>query len=93
MYTNLKALAMYNYQEEKQHLFSDEGQRLFLKCRDRVKSLLATSGAVRMQEALQTLSGSNWTMLACLDRMIELGEIREIQQGNVAGQHRVFVAN
>jgi len=94
---------MYNYQKEKQNLFSDEGQRLFLKCRDRVKSLLAASGAVRMQEAIQTLSGDSWTMLACLDRMVELGEIREIREREVLGpyndviegpaQYRVFVAN
>ena len=71
---------MYNYQQVKPLLFSDEGQRLFLKCRDRVKDLLKASGAVRMEEAIKTLSGDSWTMLACLDRMVELGEIREIRE-------------
>jgi hypothetical protein len=84
---------MYNYQQVKPLLFSDEGQRLFLKCRDRVKDLLKASGAVRMEEAIKTLSGDSWTMLACLDRMVELGEIREIRQGHVVGQCRIFVAN
>ena len=56
-----------------------------------------------MQEAIQTLSGDSWTMLACLDRMVELGEIREIREREVLvpyndviegpAQHRVFVAN
>ena len=94
---------MYNYQQVKPLLFSDEGQRLFLKCRDRVKDLLKASGAVRMEEAIKTLSGTSWTMLACLDRMVELGEIREIREREVLGpyndviegpaQHRIFVAN
>ena len=94
---------MYSYQQVKPRLLSDEGQRLFLKCRDRVQGLLKTSGAIRMQEAIQTLSGDSWTMLACLDRMVELGEIREIREREVLvpyndviegpAQHRVFVAN
>ena len=56
-----------------------------------------------MEEAIKTLSGTSWTMLACLDRMVELGEIREIREREVLGpyndviegpaQHRIFVAN
>ena len=46
-----------------------------------------------MEEAIKTLSGDSWTMLACLDRMVELGEIREIRQGHVVGQCRIFVTN
>lgn len=83
---------MYNYNEQKSELFTDEGQRSFLRIRDRVRELLKLSGAVRMQEAL-TGTGSNWTLIACVDRMVELGELREINQvERPAGQYRVFVA-
>lgn len=67
---------MYTYEELKPQLFTDEGQRLFLRIRDHVNRLLAMSGAVRMQEAIAQSPGDSWTMLACVDRMVELGELR-----------------
>ena len=81
----------YDYWVERDKLFSNEGQRMFLQIRDRVQRLLKNAGAVRMQEATVGFSGSSWDMLACLDRMVELGELRELTD-DVAGQHRVFVS-
>jgi hypothetical protein len=81
---------MYNYETEKKELFTEYGQVMFLEIRDNVKVLLKKSGAVRMQEAIAGSSGSSWTMLACIDRMVELKELREITGSGVAGQHRVF---
>lgn len=84
---------MYDYQKEKQYLFTDEGQRKLLAVRDRVQFLILQAGAVRMQEAISDTTGSIWLALACVDRIVELGEIREIKQAaEVAGQHRVFVS-
>jgi len=85
---------MYQYEEQKQELFTDEGMRMFLRVRDFVHKTLAVSGAVRMQEAMKAAgSGSSWTMAACVDRLVELGEIREINQLDVPGQYRVFVSS
>lgn len=81
----------YSYSDERNNLFSDEGQRLFLSIRDRTLGLINSAGAVRLQEAIQKQNGSSWTMIAAMDRMVELGEIIEIKQQDVAGQHRVFV--
>ncbi len=83
---------MYVYEKVKPELFTDDGQRLFIRIRDRVKMLLAKAGAVRMQEAIAESTGSSWTMIACMDRMVELEEIREITQ-STAGQYRVFIEN
>jgi len=84
----------YNYQTEKPFLFTERGQVAFLAIRDNVHKLLSSAGAVRMQEAYRVNSGAgtSWQELACVDRLVELGEIREITQGDVAGQHRVFVS-
>lgn len=83
---------MYRYEDLKNRLFDDEGQRMFLKVRDFVHETLATAGAIRMSEAMSAAGGGDsWTMLACVDRLVELGEIREIPQDGVASQHRVFV--
>lgn len=82
----------YNYEEAKPFLFTDEGQRLFLKIRDNTQRLLKEAGAVRLNEAALNNTGSSWHMIACMDRMVELGEIREITKDDVMGQHRVFVS-
>ena len=81
---------MYEYQTERSKLFTAEGQRLFLKIRDQVFILLEHAGAVRMQEAIA--GESSWEALACVDRLVELGRLREITERGVPGQYRVFVA-
>jgi hypothetical protein len=83
---------MYNYQTEKPKIFTEDGQEQFLKIRDKVQQLLNQSGAVMLQNAISGVCGDSWLHLACVDRLVELGEIREItKQGDVAGQHRVFI--
>ena len=83
---------MYRYEEVKPRLFCDEGQRMFLRVRDCVRNRLSSAGAVRMEEAISNAGGGDsWELLACVDRLVELGEIREIPQEKVPGQYRVFV--
>ena len=65
---------------------------MFLKIRDNVQDLLQKAGAVRMQEATSGCTGDTWIMLACLDRMVELKEIREVTDDKTPGQYRVFVS-
>jgi len=83
---------MYVYEEQKPKLFTDEGQRQFIKVRDHVHQLLKSAGAVRMQEAIRPITGDCWTSMAYVDRLVELGEIRELELADVWGQYRVFVA-
>lgn len=82
---------MYSYETERSKLFTEEGQVRFLRIRDRVFELLAKSGAVQMGNAIATSAGDSWEMMACVDRMVELGEIYEVRNPvSTAGQHRVF---
>jgi hypothetical protein len=86
---------MYRYETEKNALFTKGGQRLFLGIRDQTQRLLKIAGAVRMQEAIALppgISADSWTLLACVDRLVELGELREVGSTDVAGQYRVFVS-
>lgn len=82
---------MYNYQTEKPKIFTEDRQRMFLAIRDKVHQLIAQAGCVRMQEATSKQCGDSWQMLACVDRLVELGEIREVPQAECAGQHRIFI--
>lgn len=81
----------YKYIEQKAGLFTESGQVMYVAIRDNVTRLLAAAGAVRMDRAMSGVSGDSWMMLACLDRMVELGELRELTGPDVAGQDRVFV--
>ncbi len=85
---------MYIYETEKPGLFTEIGQVTFLTIRDKTKELIKTAGSARAQEMMNAAkSGNTWLFLACIDRMVELGEIREITNPEkVVAQHRVFVS-
>lgn len=82
---------MYNYQQERKFVFTEEGQLKFLKVRDHVNDLAKKSGAFTMMAAMSVITGDTWGSMACVDRLVEIGEIREIPQSNVSGQNRIFV--
>lgn len=82
----------YHYQTERAEIFTEDGQVMFLCIRDTTNKLLKVAGAARCSEMMSGVTGSTWTMLACIDRLVELKEIREVTApGSCAGQHRVFV--
>lgn len=80
----------YSYVEQKPKLFTEDGQVLFLKIRDKVKEFLRVSGAFRMQEAISGCTGDSWEQIACVDRLVELGELKEVTGTNVPGQFIIF---
>jgi hypothetical protein len=82
---------MYNYETQKSNIFTEDGQVMFLKIRDKAHELINVAGAFMMAEVIRGCSGESWDMLACVDRLVELGEIREVTGENVPGQCRVFV--
>lgn len=90
--------ASYLYETLRAQMFTDEGQRVFLKVRDAVKETMRQTGAIRMQEAIRVgataaTSGDvgDWEMMACVDRMVELGELIEASPGRFTAGNRVFL--
>jgi len=82
----------YIYKTEKPRIFTEDGQVMFLKIRDHTKELFHLAGVAKASHMTATVPGDSWAMLACIDRLVELGEIREIMQPHfVAGQDRIFV--
>jgi hypothetical protein len=80
---------MYSYKEEKEKLFTDQGQRKFLKVRDITNSLIGKAGAVTLGKVFDEIKGDSFECIACLDRMVELGEIIEVPTNDWA-QYRIF---
>ena len=73
----------YNYEDIKPQLFTEENQKLFLGIRDQVNSMIKVSGAVTMLKAIKLPPGigaaaDGWVSMACVHRLVELGEIREL---------------
>lgn len=80
----------YDYQTERAKIFTEEGQKLFLAIRDETSRLLRIAGAARVLEIIKMQGGDTWLMLACIDRLVELGEIRELTGPECSAQARVF---
>ena len=78
-------------------IYTKEGQRPFLDIRDKVNELFRTAGTLRMAD-ITTYKEDDpaqvaWFQIACVDRLVELGEIEEITSfvGDVPPQNRVFI--
>jgi hypothetical protein len=83
----------YVYGEQKQHVFSEGGQKMFLAIRDNAKALIKRAGAATMEKIIAGQSGDVWQMMACVDRLKELGELLEVRnEQSTAGQHRLFTS-
>lgn len=83
----------YDYEQEKPKVFTDEGQRMLLKIRDAACRLTTMAGSVRYWELIQSakVTGDSWLMIACVDGLVELRELKEIKYMNAITQFRIFV--
>jgi hypothetical protein len=82
---------MYCYSHEKPKLFTEENQVLFLKIRDKCHKLLDEAGAFTMEKAIKGCGGDVWTLMACVDRLVELDDLQELTGAHVPGQYRTFI--
>ncbi len=81
---------VYNYQDWRHGIFTEEGQVVFLKIRDNAQRLLKVAGAFKHTYAYTGITSDNYTMAACIDRLVELGEIVEVTR-DTAWPDRVFI--
>ncbi len=82
----------YNYAIERPFIFTEEGQVKFLEIRDRAVKLLRQTGAIQCGHLINGSSGDSWSLLACVDRLVELKELIEVPNPiSSAGQHRLFI--
>lgn len=83
----------YSYHKQKQeYVLTDQGQKDFLAVRDKVKLMIKASGAFLMLMALGYPT-DDWNCMSCVDRMLELGEIIEVERGpGCPGQYRIFTS-
>lgn len=82
---------MYQYQELRPHVFTENGVRDLLVLRDHVRKCLVLSGAVTLAKALAPICGDSWQQMALVDYLVEIRELIEIPT-NARGQDRIFVS-
>jgi hypothetical protein len=84
---------MYNYNEQKEKLLTTSGFNAFIQVKANAEKLLKEAGAFKLHNVIQGVSGagSSWTLLACVDKLVENKEIKEIPQIDRISQDRIFV--
>jgi hypothetical protein len=55
--------------------------------RDRARDLLMAHGHATLGQLTDGLGGTNWDHIACVERMVELGELRMIARGEVSNDN------
>ena len=82
----------YSYATQRPVVFTEAGQVMFLRIYDSARDLIKTAGAVRADKLIMAAGTCDtWDVLACIDRLVELGEIVEVKNTvSEAGQFRLF---
>jgi hypothetical protein len=82
---------VYDYKTERNSIFTEEGLNTLLKIRDAAHGFLEHSGAATMGKLIAVTSGDSWFLMACVDMLVERGELAEVTEDGCPGQFRVFV--
>ena len=81
----------YDYQKERPYVFTENGQIMFLAIRDAVRELVEKAGVCTISKAISGQSGDTWQMLACIDRMVEIGEIAIVKNPYGMSQYNIIL--
>ena len=81
----------YSYENQKEDLFTENGVSLLLKIHKVTEELLDKSGAFRLGNALDRVTGDSWEKMACVDHLVKEKYLLEFPSPSGPGQHRVFV--
>lgn len=82
----------YNYELIKPQLFTEQGVKMLMSMKDQVNRLLFTAGAFTTEKVTRTVTGDSWLQLACLDYLVESGEINLVSTKGTS-QHWVYTKN
>ena len=80
----------YSYSTERPKIFTDDGMRMLLTIRDNIKRLDKIAGAFMASATWDGVTGESWTMLACLDYLVEIEEIKQVTERGVSSQHQIY---
>ncbi len=85
---------MYRYEDFKDWIFGDEGQRAIIEARDHAFELFRVAGAALGDRIVSTCCAcDSWKQQAILERLVELKSIRQVDKGPPDGSPlcRIYV--
>ena len=82
----------YVYEDFREWLSTTEGAKATGEVLRNIETKLDPAGCAMMAALLPHSTGDSWRMLAAVDRCVEMGVLREVQQAREpAGQYRIFI--
>ena len=67
---------MYKYEEMKKEVFTEDGYKTIVK----IKRNIQNRECFNTTELIKNCSGDSWVMLACVDWLVESGEIELVSE-------------
>lgn len=82
----------YNYETMKPKVFTESGQRILLSIFKNIERyrLFGNKNRMNVNKMIKSVCGDTWTMLACINYLEELGEIKLVKKGDMA-QFNVYL--
>ena len=77
----------YSYEDYRQNVFTPEGLEKVLKIIDLIHE--TDQRFLYMEDLIRPLSGDTWSSLACVDYLLEIKRLKEIEYKSPA-QYRLF---
>lgn len=74
---------MYRYEEQRKEVFTPEGVELLFKISENVRD----REVFTINEAIKGLSGDSWTMLACIDYLVEIDKFKYVHKGGMRQEY------
>lgn len=82
----------YSYQQQRAVVVTTENIPKIMAAKDRITAVTAKSGCITFEKAMSlTDIGDNWSSMACLDYLVEIGYFSKVQGQSGAGQDQILV--
>jgi hypothetical protein len=82
---------MYHYKTERKFIFTEDGQKDLKAVRTIANALINITGCFKVGKLNDALGSMTWSNLACVDYLVETGELFEITDKNIVTcQQRIF---
>jgi len=82
---------VYKYEDRRSYVFTERGVPQLMRIKDRANRLIREAGAAKLGNIIADETGCSWDLLACVDYLVELGNMKEIKRDCMA-QNRVFIS-
>lgn len=81
---------MYKYRDERHTVFTDDGVEMLVQIREQAEKLFDIAGCATIENLIRPCLGDSFTMLACIDFLVEKGHIEKVHQNDISTQRQIY---